>query len=181
MPRRLVLLLTVAAAMSASAFGVAAASADTASPDRGITVNGAAQANLAGDATDTQAKAAYNALFGPAIDDAKGKADIVAAKLGVTLGAVTAVVERSDQSYFGCAYAVGVANSGVPVGAVAKTPKPKAKHKKKHKKSAAKSSAASTTIASPPAPGTTEPAPGPDLPPSTCPIQMQVSVTYAIG
>lgn len=171
-------ILPIAAVLAAVAFS---ASPALAAPSAGITVNGSAQTTVSSDAAAKDLLAAYNGLFGPAIDDAHGKAALVAAKLGVTLGAVTAVEERSDSAYLGCGYAIADGGKGgppVPVPPVAKPAGKPAKHgtHKKHKKPRKpRAKSRSVMMPVPGGVGTTTP------PTYSCPVQLQVSVTYAIG
>lgn len=186
MTRRIVLLVSVAAAiLVAGALGVAGADTPPASAPGGITVNGSATTTLKGSPSDADIAAAYKSQLGPAIDDARGKADVIAAKVGAAVGAVTAVVEQSG-GYIGCGYAYPVAmgDGGVAVGAPTPAPKPvtggkKPRPKPKHKPKKPKAkSATSTQVA--PAPGGTADSP-PEPGPSECPVTASVTVTYAIG
>jgi hypothetical protein len=172
-----------AALVIANMLGVAAAEAPTSASGtavRSVSVEGVATAPLEQGANQASADAAYRQSMANAIADGLSKAEFLASKTGVTLGAVQSVTEgggsiecKSTEGepstyvpYDGEQPDFGHANSGVVfAGAVAPRAageKAVGKHpkRKKHKRPTAKKSA---------------------VIPSTCALAAQVSLVYAIG
>lgn len=174
-----------AALVIANMLGVAAAEAPTGASStavRSVSVEGVATVPLEQAASQATATAAYRQGMANAIADGLSKAEFLASKTGVTLGAVQTVTEGGGS--IECKSTEGEPNTYVPYtgeqpdfgqtnsrvvfsGAVAPrgAAGPKAvnkppKRRKKHKGPIAKKSAAI---------------------PSTCALAAQVSLVYAIG
>jgi hypothetical protein len=172
--------IIVIALVAASMLGVASAEAPTtASPPPTVSVQGVATEPIEQSASGATAIAVYRQGMADAITDGQSKAQFLASKAGVTLGAVQSIVENGgyidctgneveylgEQPDFG---SPGVGTSGaavsVPRTAGAVTPgasKPVVKqHTKKKKRKAPVAKRASLT---------------------GCTLTAQVSLTYAIG
>jgi biopolymer transport protein ExbD len=161
--------MVTAALIAASTLGVAAAESPTSAttPPHVVSVSGAGRAPIAQGAEQSAANAAYHQALTAAVEDGKGKAELLAADAGVTLASVQSVIEgggsvgctglNAEGEYvpyegtepdFGNGGVEGVA---VPERAAASAPvvskSPKAKKKKKKKPKGAKAaSAAGCTV-----------------------------------
>jgi uncharacterized protein YggE len=154
--RRWITAVSVAAAalMIAGVLGVAAADTQTPAAHT-LSVNGAAQRTVPSNAPQEAFTVAYRAALDDSLDDAKAKADRIARKQGLTLGAVQAVTETSNSVLGGCMFGLyGAADSS------AKSAPPKANHPRKPKRKSAARAAQDQTY--------------------PCPVQASVTVVYAI-
>ncbi len=158
---------TTIALIAAGMLGVASAEAPTtASPPPTVSVQGVATEPIEQSATAASATAVYRQGMADAVSDGQAKAQFLASKAGVTLGAVQSIVE--DGGYIGCTSSEessndeyqgaqpdfgspGVATPAPAVStprAVTKaTPgmsKPAVRHGKKRKKPSAKQASATT-------------------------------------
>jgi uncharacterized protein YggE len=156
--------VAAAALMIAGVLGTAGAQTQTPATHT-LSVNGAAQRTVASSAPQDTFTVAYRAALDDALDDAKAKADRIAQKQGLTLGAVQALTETSNSVLGGCMFGYGAADSAGATSAppAAKAP-PKANHprkpKPKRKHKAAARAAQNETY--------------------PCPVQASVTVVYAI-
>jgi Protein of unknown function (DUF541) len=167
--------------IAAGMLGVASAEAPTTTtPPPTVSVQGVATEPIEQTASAATATAVYRQGMADAISDGQAKAQFLASKAGVTVGAVQSIVEGGG--YIGCTSSEESSNDeyqgaqpdfGSPaVGApspVVSTPravteagpgvrKPATKHKRKHKKPAAKQASA-----------------------TTCTLSAQVSLVYTLG
>ena len=149
-------LMATAALLAASMLGVAAAEAPTATtPPHVVSVAGAARVPIAQNAEQSAAIAAYHQALTAAVEDGKGKAQLLAAAAGVTLGAVQSVIEgggsvgctglngegeytpyegaEPDFGSGGVEGVRGVPSAAASTPALKKSSKPKKKKKKKPK------------------------------------------------
>ena len=136
-----------------------------------ISVNGTGGAAVPQGATNAQQQAAYDQALGNAISDAQAKAQMVAQRLSVTLGAVQSFTEQSDDflGYCGVGFLPGAAATGVsgPAAPVAAgvssssqlTPIPA---RRKHHRSRRKAHKAQETS-------------------NTCQVQADVTIVYGAG
>jgi uncharacterized protein YggE len=145
--------VAVAALMIAGVLGSAGAATQTPATHT-LSVNGAAQRTVPSSAPQEAFTVAYRAALDDALDDAKAKADRIAQKQGLTLGAVEALTETSNSVLGGCMFGYGVADS-------AKAP-PKANHPRKPKPKARPVAHAAQDQTYP------------------CPVQASVTVVYTI-
>ena len=151
--------VAAAALMIAGVLGSAGAAIETAATHT-LSVNGAAQRIVPSNAPQEAFTVAYRAALNEALDDAKAKADRIAQKQGLALGAVQALTETSNSVLGGCMFGYGAADSGMKSAPpVAKAP-PKAKHPRKPKSKAADRPAQNQTY--------------------PCPVEGSVTVVYAI-
>jgi hypothetical protein len=153
--------IATAALTIAGVLGTAGAATE-APAAHALSVNGAAQRTISSSAPQDAFTVAYRAALDDALDDAKAKADRIAAKQGLTLGAVQALTETSNSVLGGCMFGYGVADSGSGRTAppVAKAP-PKAKHRRKPKPSRSAARAAQNES-------------------YPCPVQASITVVYAL-
>jgi uncharacterized protein YggE len=166
--RRWLTAVTVAAAALVAAGIVGIAGADTAATtQRSISVNGFGQQSPPANADRGQLAATYHAALGDALDNAQSKAQLVAQKEGVTLGAVQNVTEETDGYFLGCAYVVGLAApaTGAPAaggttGGLRPSRPPRPARPKSTKPKTVK---------------------GAQVQPADCPIQASVTVTYLMS
>jgi Protein of unknown function (DUF541) len=172
-------IVTTVSLIAASLLGVASAEAPTtAAPLPTVSVQGVAIEPIEQSANSATATAVYRQGMADAVTDGQSKAQFLASKAGVTLGAVQSIVENGG--YVGCTGneieytgeqpdfgSPGVGTSGATVGvprvAGVATPgvsKPAVKHakKKKHKAPVAKRASV-----------------------AGCTLAAQVSLTYAIS
>jgi hypothetical protein len=170
--------VTVIALVLAGLLGVAAAEAPTtSSPPPTVSVQGVAIEPIEQSASATTATAVYRQGMADAVADGQAKAQFLASKAGVTLGAVQSIVENGG--YIGCTGneveylgeqpdfgSPGIASSGAAVGAprvlsqaTRGTSKPAGKHPKKKRKAPV---AKRASVAG-------------------CTLTAQVSLTYAIS
>jgi uncharacterized protein YggE len=166
------ILIATAALVIASTLGVAAAEAPTSAtpPPHVLSVGGAGRAPIAADAEQTAADAAYHQALTAAVEDGKGKAQLLAQDAGATLGEVEDVIEGgggvnciSPEAEYGYAPYEGaepdfgsgaesvVSGASLPEAAssVSSSPRPVTKKKKKKKKKhppAKAASAATCTV-----------------------------------
>jgi hypothetical protein len=160
--RRWIIAVGVAAAALTMTGVLGTAGAATDAPATHVlSVNGAAQRIVLSSAPQQAFTVAYRAALDDALDDARGKADRIAAKQGVALGAVQAVTETSNSVLGGCMFGYGVADSGSRTSTppVAKAP-PKGRHPHTPKHKSAAHSAQDQSY--------------------PCPVQASVMVVYAI-
>jgi hypothetical protein len=166
MPRWLIATTAAAVGLTlAGALGIAGAQTTTTTapppPSRTVAVNGAGGRDVAVNAPAADVKSAYSASLADALDDAGAKADSLAAKTGLTLGAVQTVTEQTNTPLHACdygpiAYAKGGAVQSRPV---------KRKRSTRTRKTATKRAIAP---------------PGDDGP-GTCTVAAGVTVTYAVA
>jgi hypothetical protein len=173
-------IITVIALLAAGMLGVASAEAPTtvASPPLTVSVQGVAIEPIEQSASGATATAVYRQGMADAVTDGQSKAQFLASKAGVTLGAVQSIVENGG--YIGCtgneveytgeqpdfgSPGVGVSGSTVSAPhvdgvALPGASKPAGKHakKKKHKAPVAKRASA-----------------------AGCTLTAQISLTYAIS
>ena len=171
--------VTVIALVAAGMLGVASAEAPTtASPPPTVSVQGVAIEPIEQSASGATATAVYRQGMADAITDGQSKAQFLASKAGVTLGAVQSIVENGG--YIGCtgneveylgeqpdfgSPEVGAAATGVstPRAVTEASPgarKPAGKHAKKKRGNAPVAKRASA---------------------ASCTLTAQVSLTYAIS
>ncbi len=100
-------LLAAAGLTAASMLGVATAEAPTVPPPRTVSVEGVATEAIAQGASAAAATAVYHQGMADAVADGQVKAQLLASKVGATLGPVQSVVEGGG--YIGC---VGPGESG---------------------------------------------------------------------
>jgi hypothetical protein len=95
------ILATAAGLIAVSMLGVAAAEAPTTTtPQRTMSVQGVATEQIDQQASAATANAVYRQGMSDAIADGLGKAQLLASKVGATLGPVQSVIE--DGGYIGC-------------------------------------------------------------------------------
>ena len=135
-----------------------------------ITVNGAGLVTVDSSASASSVQASYLTALGSAMTDAKAKATALSAQVGDTVGAVQNITEQSSDA-FACNGPVFAA-AGTAKGAPVPTSTPK-KHKTKPKASAIVRGGATIAI-----PAIVRAS---DTTPSTCTIQADVTVTYAMA
>jgi uncharacterized protein YggE len=154
--------VSAAALMIAGVLGSAGAQTQTPAT-HGLSVNGAGQRTVASNAPQDAFTTGYRAALDDALDDAKAKADRIAQKQGLTLGAVQAVAETSNSVLRGCMFGYGLAASGSATAGppVAKAP-PKANRPRKPKPKPKPAARAAQDQSYP------------------CPVQASVTVVYAI-
>jgi hypothetical protein len=160
--RRWITAVGVAATALMIAGGLGSAGAATQAPaTHALSVNGAGQRTVMSSGPQEAFTVAYRAALDDALDDAKAKANRIAAKQGLTLGAVQALTETSNSALGGCMYGYGVADSGGARSAppAVKAP-PKANHPRKPKPKSAARAAQDQTY--------------------PCPVQASVTVVYAM-
>jgi uncharacterized protein YggE len=154
-------MLVAVAAVLAGAGASAVGSAQADSPTTTVTpstivVNGTDTVTLAANTPEATVQSTYQTALGAAITNASGKATFIATQISATLGAITNVTETSDSSSL-CQgpilYAEGAATPGTS------TPTPRT-HKKKHKAPMIRAAIVDPT--------------------STCTLEADVTVTYAI-
>jgi Protein of unknown function (DUF541) len=167
MPRWLVATSAAACGLTlAGVLGIAGAQTTTtpappAPAPRTVTANGAGGRDVPANAPVADVKSAYSASLADAIDDAKAKADALAAKTGLTLGAAQAVTEQTNTPLAACdsgpiAYAKG--------GAVQERRTVKPKKPTRRRKAASKRAIAPSHDG-----------------PGTCTVAAGVTVTYAVA
>lgn len=171
------ILAAAVALVAASMIGVAAAEAPTATvPVRTVSVAGVASVPIPQAAPQAEADAVYRQGMAAALGDAQGKAEFLAGKAGVTLGAVQSITEdggsiscraeeaeayaeyEGEQPDFGS----GLAVASVAPEAAARTGAAKPAVKKARKKRPKKRPMAKKATA------------------GSCKLEAQVSLTYAI-
>jgi hypothetical protein len=156
--------VATAALMTAGVLG--SAGAQTQAPaTHALSVNGAAQRTVPSNAGQEAFTVAYRSALDDALVDAKAKADQIAQKQGLTLGAVQALTETSNSVLGGCMMGYGATDSAKAVSAppaVAKAPRPHRKPKSKAKAKPAARAAQNQDQVYP------------------CPVQASVTVAYAI-
>jgi hypothetical protein len=152
--------VAAAALMIAGVLGIAGAATPTPGAPT-LSVNGAAQRIVPSSAPQEAFTVAYRAALDDALVDAKAKADRIAQKQGLALGAVQALTETSNSVLGGCMFGYGAADSGSGKSAppAAKAP-PKANHPRKPKPKTAARAAQNQTY--------------------PCPVEASVTVVYAI-
>jgi hypothetical protein len=123
--------VTAAALMIAGVLGSAGA-AGQAPSTHALSVNGAAQRIVSSSAAQDAFTVSYRAALDDALDDAKAKAARIAAKQGLTLGAVQSLIETSNSVLGGCMFGYGPADSGKSAPPAAQPPS-KTKHPRKPK------------------------------------------------
>jgi uncharacterized protein YggE len=106
--------VTVIALATASVLGVASAEAPTTPPQRTVSVQGVATEALDQHASASTAVAVYHQGMADAVADGLGKAQLLAGKVGASLGPAQSVVEGGG--YISCA-AVGESGSAEYEGA----------------------------------------------------------------
>jgi hypothetical protein len=173
----LVAILAAAAALvAASMIGVAAAEAPTATaPVRTVSVVGVASVPIPQAAPAAEADAVYRQGMAAALGDAQGKAEFLAGKAGVTLGAVQSIAEdggsiscraeeaeayaeyEGEQPDFGSGVAVRAVAPEAAARGAAKPAVKKARKKRPTRRPTAKQATA-----------------------GSCKLEAQVSLTYAI-
>jgi uncharacterized protein YggE len=156
--------VATAALMTAGVLGSAGAQTQTPAT-HALSVNGAAQRTVPSNAGQEAFTAAYRSALDDALVDAKAKADQIAQKQGLTLGAVQALTETSNSVLGGCMMGYGATDSAKAVSAppaVAKAPRPHRKPKSKAKAKPAARAAQNQDQVYP------------------CPVQASVTVVYAI-
>jgi uncharacterized protein YggE len=163
-------LMVTAALIAASMLGVAAAESPTTTttPPHVVSVSGAGRVAIAQSAEQSAADTAYHLALTAAVEDAKGKAELLAADAGVTLGGVQSVIEgggsvgctelSAEGEYapyegaepdFGSGGVEGVAvpeRAAASAPVVSKSPTLKKKKKKKKPKAASAASAGGCTV-----------------------------------
>jgi hypothetical protein len=173
--------VTTVSLIAAGMLGVASAEAPTTTaPPPTVSVQGVATEPIEQTASAATATAVYRQGMADAISDGQEKAQFLASKAGVTVGAVQSIVEgggyigctsseeSSNDEYQGAQPDFGSPGVAAPVPAV-NTPrgvteaspvvrKPAAKHKQKRKKPSARQASA-----------------------TTCTLSTQVSLVYALG
>ena len=166
--RRWITAVGVAAAALMTAGVLGSAGAQTQAPaTHALSVNGAAQRTVPSNAGQDAFTVAYRAALDDAQDDAKAKADRIAQKQGLTLGAIQALTETSNSVLGGCMMGYGASDSAKAVSAppaVAKAPRPHRKPKPKSKAKAKPAARAAQTQDQV----------------YPCPVQASVTVVYAI-
>jgi Protein of unknown function (DUF541) len=135
--------LTTAAVLAAGALGSASADTTTTPPTtppaaaapapRLLTINGGADVSVRSDSPKAVFSAAYRTELSAALDDASAKATALAAKEGLTLGAIQSITETSNSPTNGCNEYDGPMADGA-AGLAAPTPAPKKAKSKKSKK-----------------------------------------------
>ena len=93
-------LATLVGLMAASTLGVATAEAPTTPPQRTVSVQGVAEETIRQGASAATATAVYHQGIADAVTDGRGKAQLLAGKVGAVLGPATSVVE--DGGYISC-------------------------------------------------------------------------------
>jgi hypothetical protein len=161
-----------AALVAASMLGVAAAEAPTVTPARTVGVEGVAYVPISQTATAAEANAVYRQAMASAVSDGLSKAEVLAAKVGATLGGAQTVTEEGGEiscssgneyvEYEGQQADFGTARTATPIMAggaapAARTvaPRPLVKHRRRKR---AKAAAA-----------------------ASCTLGANVSIAYAIG
>ena len=94
-------LVVTAGLIAASMLGVATAEAPTVPPQRTVSVEGVATEPIAQEASAAVATAVYRQGMADAVADGQGKAQLLAGKVGATLGPAQSVVEGGG--YIKCA------------------------------------------------------------------------------
>jgi hypothetical protein len=167
------------ALVAASMLGVASAEAPTTALTRSIDVQGVAKAPVGQGANAAAATAAYRTAMASAVADAQNKAEFLAAKAGVTLGAPQTIAEdggfidcagggesgfveyEGEQPDFGTAGpAVGGVRLAAPAAPAGAPVRPKPAIKRRHRKHRR---TAKTALS------------------ATCTLTAQVSIAYAIS
>ena len=159
--------ISVVALMATGVLGQASADPVAPAGQRNITVNGSAAKTVATNAGEGVRNGAYEAALRAALDQANGRARLVADKLGATLGQVYSVVEQSQQDIFSCgvtALAKPNQSDGGKGTPTAMPRRPKQKHHTPRPRSA-------HSVAGGDAP----------VPPQDCQQYANVSVTYQIS
>jgi hypothetical protein len=184
--------LAVAACLAGVISGsIAAAQADTSSTGAtgttgatstpaSITVNGAGTISVDSSASKATLQASYLTALGSAVSDAQAKATALTAQIGDTLGVVENITEQSSDGGGFCSgpvFAAAGTAKGAPVPAVS----PGSSPNKKKKNHSSKPKAA--TIELPTAATVAMPtiARIADTTSSTCTIEADVTVTYAMA
>ncbi len=153
----------LAVLIAAGMLGVAAAEAPTSvTPTRTVAVEGVAYVPISQTATAAEANSVYRQAMSAAVSDGLSKAEVLAAKVGATLGGAQTVAEEGGEiscssgneyvEYQGAQADFGTARSTTPFEAAASAPaaahtvapKPLVKHRK-HKR-AKVATAASCTL-----------------------------------
>lgn len=96
------LAISIAAMTAAGVLGVAGADPVGPGTQRSITVNGAGSKAIAKDASSAQRAAAYDEALGAALDQARARAELMARKLGVSVGQVVTAAEQSQEDPYPC-------------------------------------------------------------------------------
>jgi Protein of unknown function (DUF541) len=180
---RMAITATIAVAaclLAAGMLGVASAEAPTATtPTPSVSVDGVANVPLAQGASMASADAVYRQAMADAVADGQNKAEFLAGKAGVTLGAVQSIVEgggsiacrggepesgyaeyEGEQPDFGTRVTTAVAPEAVSGAARAKQTPGARKPPSRHSKKQPTAHKATTT---------------------TCMLSAEVSLTYAIS
>ena len=132
-----------------------------------ITVNGAAIATVDTTTSVAAQHAAYLTALGNAVTDAQTKANALATQVGDKLGAVQTLTEQSSFSGGGfCGNRVFMGASGVAKGVPSVAPARRPSKKKAHHASTLMNAPAQIADVAPP---------------TTCTIEADVTVTYAMG
>ncbi len=132
-----------------------------------VTVNGSGSITVDMNAPTATVQSAYMTALGSALTAAHTKAGALATQVGDTLGAVQSITEQSNDIGV-CSNRVMYASSGVAKGKGVPAPAsaPSAKHHKKHK-SHPKAAARIADVQ--------------PQPPTTCMVQADLTVTYAMS
>ena len=132
-----------------------------------VTVNGSGSVDVDVNAPTATVQSAYMTALGSALTAAHTKAGALATQVGDTLGAVQSITEQSNDLGV-CSNRVMYASSGVAKdkGAPAPAHSPSKKHHKKHK--AHPKAAARIADVQP-------------QPPTTCTVEADITVTYAMS
>jgi uncharacterized protein YggE len=136
-----------------------------------ITVNGSGSVTIAANPSTAAAQTSYLSALGLALTDAHTHASALTAAVGDTLGVVENVTEESNDEGSLCSglvYAEGAAGHATPVPAVS----PGSKKKKSHSSKPKKAGIAYPAIARVADDTST---------PTTCTIEADVTVTYAMA
>lgn len=143
--------------------GATGATAPTPTPAT-ITVNGSGAVTVDMNAPTATVQSAYMTALGSALTDAHTKASALATQVGDTLGAVQSITEQSNDLGV-CSNRVMYASSGVAKGRG--VPAPASSPSKKHHK-AKPHPKATARIAD-------------EQPPTTCAVEADITVTYAMS
>jgi len=119
------LVISIVALAAAGALGTAGADPVAPAGQRSITVNGTGSKALPDAATSADRDAAYEAALGAALDQAQATAQLVARKLGASLGQVYSVAEQSQEDVYPCGEVIAFARPGARFAPTPSAPAPR--------------------------------------------------------